>query len=59
MEREDRLDTDRRRKKRKSLEELQEQRQLLGAIAALLKIFLEIHIPFRIHCNFEEEKIFD
>ena len=59
MEREDRLDTDRRRKKRKSLEELQEQRQLPVAIAALLKISLEIHIPLKILCNFEEKKVVD
>ena len=52
LEREDRLDTDRRRKKRKSLWELQEQRQLPIAIAALLKMSLEIHVPFKICCNF-------
>ena len=51
------LDTDRRRKKRKSLEELQEQRQLPVAIAALLKISLEIHIPFKIQRNFAKKKI--
>ena len=54
---EDRLETDRRRKKRKSLGELQEQSQLPGAIAALLKISLEIHVPFKIHWNLAKKII--
>ena len=44
LEKEVRLNTDRRRKKRKSLRGLQEQRQLLVTIAALLKISLEKHV---------------
>ena len=46
-----RFSPDGRRKKRKSLGELQEQRQLPVAIASLLKISLEIHVPFKIHCK--------